>query len=225
MKSGRGPSQALMTTPLNAAQIVFGKLTSRLVMLAILALLVAPLLLAIRVFGGLDGRVVIATTAISLSTAFLGAALGLMYSTWHKRASNAAVFGLLTLVLLQAAPSAIEGVIYYVVNSRDVVTAGRRPEYKYHQDVLATCAPATMAMISERAVMGGDLPEMELTWLPHRQEQIGATSRPVPFVAPTWALNTGYNILVGLLVTLYSTVVLRRSCWWMPRPRAAPARS
>src|SRR5262249_1232728 len=50
----------LLTTPLTAPQIIWGKLSSRLVQLTILALLAAPLLLAIRVFGGLDARIVVA---------------------------------------------------------------------------------------------------------------------------------------------------------------------
>lgn len=90
---------ALMTTPLTSAQIILGKLTSRLVQLVILSLVAAPLLLALRVFGGLDAEVIVATTSVTLSAAVLAASLGLMYSVWHRRAATAAVFAFLTMAV------------------------------------------------------------------------------------------------------------------------------
>jgi len=94
---------ALMTTPMTSSQIIFGKLTSRLVLVVILALASTPLLLAIRIYGGLEAEVIAATTCISLSTAVLGASLGLLFSVWHRRAASAAILGLLTMSLFTAA--------------------------------------------------------------------------------------------------------------------------
>lgn len=98
---------ALMTTPMTSAQIIGGKLTSRMVQVFVLALVAAPLLLGIRIFGGLEARIVVATTAVTLSAAMLAAALGLMYSIWHRRAATAAVFALLTLVAFSLVPISI----------------------------------------------------------------------------------------------------------------------
>jgi ABC-type transport system involved in multi-copper enzyme maturation permease subunit len=196
----------LLTTPLTASQIVGGKLSSRVVQLTILALLAAPLLLAIRVFGGLDARIILASTAVSLSTAFLGAALALMYSTWHRRATGAAVFGLLTLVLIQGAPTAIEGILFYVLNDYGTLTGsgpnGSGLNYPFHMNVLATCSPATMAFLTESAVTGTDPPEFSISW--------PWAPGGVMTIAPMWMVNSAYNLVIAGLASIGSTVALRR---------------
>jgi len=99
---------ALMTTPLSTGRIVMGKLTGSVVQILILALIPAPLLLAIRVFGGLDARFAIGATAITMSTALLGASIGLLHSVWHRRAAVAMLFSYFALALLQAGPVVAE---------------------------------------------------------------------------------------------------------------------
>src|SRR5262249_9041924 len=140
---------------------VLGKLASRVVQLSILALLALPLLLAVRVFGGLETRGVLAGTSMSLSAALLGAALGMMFSVWHQRGSAAAIFGLLALALLMGAPTAVEAVLYSVRNDADL-TAGQARSYPFHDNIYATCTPAVMAYLTETLVMGGDLKRLEL---------------------------------------------------------------
>lgn len=196
---------ALLTTMMTAAQIVYGKLSSRIVQLLILGLMAAPLLLAVRVFGGLDAGVVIAATGISLSTAVLGAALGLMYSTWHKRATSAAVFAILTLILVQSAPSVVEGILFYWFNDIGTGASSGNGSYPFHINVLATCAPATLGMISAQLARGGELPvvSFQSDWL--------AGPGGVVVLGPTWVVNTVYNLLAALAVTLYTTGALRRT--------------
>jgi len=198
---------ALLTTPMTAAQIVYGKLASRIVQLVILGLLATPMLLAIRVFGGLNAEVVLAAAAISISTAILGAALGLMYSTWHTRATSAAVFAILTLVLLQAAPTVIEGILYYSLNEIGIGTG--RLDYEFHENIMATCSPAALAMITAQAAMGGELPVVSFssswaTWI------LGKPAAGIVILGPTWVLNSIHNLLIAVAVTLYSTSALRR---------------
>ncbi len=199
---------ALMTTPLSAAQIILGTLASRVVQLVILVLLATPLLLALRVFGGLDARVVFAATCMGISAALLGAALGLMFSVWHKRGTAAAIFGLLTLVLFMAAPSAVEGIVYYIMNDTETMSGVKQEAYSYHQQVLATCTPAEMAFLTESAMMGGELRTMEVPWVALPHDGIGFTL--VKLAVPMWTLNVGYNLLLTALVTAYSTRALRR---------------
>lgn len=76
---------ALMTTPLTSAQIVLGKLASRVVQLLILGLLTLPALLLLRLLGGLDAQAVIAGAVLTMSTAFLAASIGLLLSIVNKR--------------------------------------------------------------------------------------------------------------------------------------------
>lgn len=192
----------LLTTPLSAAQIIWGKLSSRLVQLTILSLLALPLLLAIRVFGGLDAGVVIAATVVSLSVALLGAALGLMYSTWHRRGMNAAVFGLLTLVLVQGAPSAVEGILVLALNET-LYTGGPR-EYPFHENVLATNAAAVMGFISATAVTGQELRSFSVSL---GAQELGYT----PFTIPMWTVNAVYNVVMTGAAVMASVVSLRRT--------------
>ncbi len=178
-----GTLPALMTTPLTSAQIAFGKLTSRLVQLVILSLLSAPLLLAIRVFGGLEAEVVLAAACISISTAFLGAALGLMYSVWHRRATTASMFGLFTLILFQGGPLTLQGILYELA---DPSTRGQFPE-----GVFFTCSPAVLALFTQRATVGSTpLATMTLTEI--------------------WALNAIYNTALAGAIALLASIALRR---------------
>lgn len=93
---------ALMTTPLSAAEIVTGKLSARIVLLLVLTASAAPILLAVRVFGGLDAQLTMLALSLGFSNAILGAALGLVLSVGAKRASRASnsAFGALALVNL-----------------------------------------------------------------------------------------------------------------------------
>lgn len=70
-----GTLSALLTTPLTPWQIVMGKLLSAFSQLSILALIPLPLVLAVRVFGGVPAEFVLAGLAVSFAMAFLGASL------------------------------------------------------------------------------------------------------------------------------------------------------
>lgn len=90
---------ALATTPLRPSQIVAGKLASRMVQLIILSLITAPLLLAVRTFGGLEASFVLSSACVTLSTALLAASLALWASNWAVRPTNAASFAVLIMIL------------------------------------------------------------------------------------------------------------------------------
>lgn len=76
----KGSLSTLIATPLTAAQIVLGKLTGRLSQLVILLLAGIPLLLAVRVFGGVSAWFVLSATCITLCTALLHASIALAAS-------------------------------------------------------------------------------------------------------------------------------------------------
>jgi len=94
-----GTLGTLLTTPLRAWQIVLGKLSGLCVQLLVLALIAAPLLLAIRVFGGVTADVVLQSAALWVTTALLAAMLGVLQSVNAKRSPTAAA-GALALFLL-----------------------------------------------------------------------------------------------------------------------------
>lgn len=94
----------LLTTPLTSRDIILGKLGARTVQLLILALVPTPLLLALRVFGGVEAEAIIATMALSLSLGMLGASLALMFSIWHRRTPSVVFFALCSLAVLAFLP-------------------------------------------------------------------------------------------------------------------------
>lgn len=98
---------SLMTTPMTAAQIVMGKLTSRLAQLLILSLISAPFLLGIRVFGGLDAEAIVAIIAITISSTFLMASLGILASIWGRKPANATVLAVMLYIVLTVAPAVL----------------------------------------------------------------------------------------------------------------------
>ncbi len=75
----------LLITPLSAAQIIVGKMLSRFVYIALLVLLSAPLLLAMRTYGGFTLDQLIRLEILSLSTALLGASVAILLSCWEAR--------------------------------------------------------------------------------------------------------------------------------------------
>lgn len=177
---------ALLTTPLTAGEIVGGKLTSRILQLVILALLSTPLLLAVRVFGGLDTRVVLQSAAITISVAVLGASLAVLYSVWHRRAASAALFAIFTLVLVQVGPPLVT--VLVVTNADIGMNVSNRGQAAIAASMTA-CSPL---------VLGG--------------VTAGGMGVAVPVAAwrSFWLFNVGYNLLLALAFGLVASVALRR---------------
>jgi len=98
-----GTLATLLTTPLKAWQVVIGKTCAFFVQLAILAFVAAPLLLAVRVFGGVGAEEVIAGTVLILANALLGGLCGMLFSVNVRRTAGAIMGGLLLLVFIQGA--------------------------------------------------------------------------------------------------------------------------
>ncbi len=94
----------LLTTPLTSRDIILGKLGSRTVQLVILALVPTPLLLALRVFGGVEAEAIFATVALALGVGMLGASLALMFSIWHRRTPSVVFFALCSTAVLVFLP-------------------------------------------------------------------------------------------------------------------------
>lgn len=96
-----GTLGTLLTTPLRAWQVVLGKLASTMVQLVILALVSTPILLGIRLFGGVTAEFVVAAQCLAISSAVLAGAVAIFHSVGSKRAPTAAAAGLLTFVVTQ----------------------------------------------------------------------------------------------------------------------------
>jgi len=75
----------LLSTPITPVQIVAGKLASRLLNLLLLASLSLPVMLVIRVFGGVSAEPVVGGVAITLTAALFAGSLSLFFSAGDKR--------------------------------------------------------------------------------------------------------------------------------------------
>ena len=145
-----GTLSALMTSPLSSLQIVVGKLTGRMYQVLLLALISAPMLLAVRVFGGVPAETIVAFTSVTLATALLGGAMGILFSVWHTRASSAAIFTLLTMGLLFMMPF----ILYFLLMKTGLL--GLEQAFGLStEDInvlapvgLAGCPPATLLTLS-----------------------------------------------------------------------------
>lgn len=104
-----GTLSALLTTPLTPWQIVMGKLISAFSQLTILALIPLPLVLAVRVFGGVPAEFVFAGLAVSFAMAFLGASLAVFFSTGAKRGLTASMLAMMTAMALNGVPALLVG--------------------------------------------------------------------------------------------------------------------
>jgi ABC-type transport system involved in multi-copper enzyme maturation permease subunit len=132
-----------MTTPMTAAQIIMGKLTSRLVQLLIIGLISVPFLMSIRVFGGLEAEVIVALVAITMSATFLMASLGILASVWSRKPASAVAMAFIMFLCLTVAP--VVAVIVFMINTR----AGPPDE------IFAFSAPMAMAAATLSITGGG----------------------------------------------------------------------
>lgn len=90
----------LMTTPIHSAQIVIGKLLSKMLQLVTLLAMSLPLLAIVRVLGGVPWDYVIAGICLTLSTSVFIAAVTMFYSILFRRAFVSILLSLGTLLAL-----------------------------------------------------------------------------------------------------------------------------
>ena len=90
----------LMSTPVSAFQIVFGKLLSGLLQLLVLLAVSLPLLTLVRVFGGVPLDYVLATVCITFTACLFAGAVALLFSALFRRAYAGILLTLGTLGVL-----------------------------------------------------------------------------------------------------------------------------
>ncbi|MCA9312342.1 MAG: ABC transporter permease subunit [Phycisphaerales bacterium] len=134
---------SLASTPLQADQIIFGKLASRISQLLLLALLAAPMLLFLRVYGGIEAHTILMMTALTLASATLAGSVGLMYSVWHRRPWTVVIIATLTMIALYGGPALVVGLlaIYWPGYSFWLASHG-----------FFLCPPAVMGVVHAEAV-------------------------------------------------------------------------
>lgn len=137
----------LITTPLTSAQIVCAKLASQTIQLLILALMGLPVVLALRIFGGVPASFLLKSNAVLLSAALLVSTLGLRFSLHRQRADVAIVGAFVTAALIQFGPLLLVAAAAW---------AGAGPRVLYIMPV--TCSPITLATLTAELMEGAGGP-------------------------------------------------------------------
>jgi ABC-2 type transport system permease protein len=104
----------LMTTPIGSAQIVLGKLFSKLLQLVLLLAITLPLLAIVRVFGGVPWGFLVCSLCVTLTTVTFIGSLSLFFSIFTRRAyvvilTTILMLGFLFLLL----PLMVGFLVYY----------------------------------------------------------------------------------------------------------------
>lgn len=160
----------LLTTPLSSRDLVLGKLSSGTVQLCVLAMVPMPLLLALRVFGGVETEAIVASLALSLSLGLLGASVALMFSIWQRRSPSIVFFALCTVAVVTGAPW-MAAMLY------DYASGGNVPETLLH---LLT-PYAQMLVLSPEFMGNSSVAQVRSYWLVSVGYNLAVTSGVVLF--------------------------------------------
>ncbi|MFO0832772.1 MAG: ABC transporter permease [Phycisphaerales bacterium] len=197
-----GTLATLLTTPLRTWQIVLGKGMGRLVELMILALVPVPLLLAIRLFGGVTTEAIVTMTVTCIANAMLAVQIGIFTSTVSRRATGAIVLAFLLLGAVMFLPMLT---VWATIVIRELTGGmGGRPLGWDLGAMVITCAPMTVFLQSISYLMG--------------ESAFGGAPLPVP-VLDVWMLHIAYTLGLCVLFFWLSCIALRRAL----RRDAAPA--
>jgi ABC-type transport system involved in multi-copper enzyme maturation permease subunit len=187
-----GTLGTLLTTPLQAWQIVLGKGLGRLVELLILALVPLPLLLALRSFGGVTAEALLTMTITCIANAMLAVQVGIFISTVSRRATGAIILSLITLAGVMFLPMLIT---WAIIMTQALTTSGSGNPGAFATGVLVTtCAPFTLGVQAFHYLFG--------------ESTIGRL--PVP-VLHIWGIHIAYTLALWLLFFWLSCIVLRRA--------------
>lgn len=189
---------ALLTTPLSPLQIVCSKGASRLAQLVIIAMIALPVLLGVRLFGGVRAETVIAGAALSLSSALMGASIGLWFSVRAARGTTAALAAYVLLALITAGLPLISLAINAIAEDR--FPGARLP------DVLGAWAPDWPLRIPLPAILISS-PPAALGAVTLAADQ-GLTVNGFP-VRGVWVGSTIWALLISVFSLTMASVSLR----------------
>lgn len=170
---------SLLATPLNSAQIVFGKLTSRLLQLVILAIVPLPILLILRVYGGLEAENVLAFTVISILSGGFSAAFAMLLSIVNKRPWSVFILSIIFIGLLNLVPSFVLPAMIMGAGGAPTSTLGH---------VIAWSSYVS--------------PGLALFGLQFR-------GYPMLYAVPPWIMTAGTLAALTVLISLFSALILR----------------
>ncbi|MCA9279748.1 MAG: ABC transporter permease subunit [Phycisphaeraceae bacterium] len=172
---------ALATTPLTSSQIILNKLASRFIQLLVLVLIPVPVLLAMRVLGGVEADYIFGATMLALSSSALGLSLGMFFSVKGKDARRSAGRAVFVMLLIMFGPALI----------RIVLSPWLGPPARL-RELYASSSPLTLGALTTYQL--GEMPP-------------GLTPADIKWI---WIVNTTYMFGLSLLFALASTMTFRK---------------
>jgi ABC-type transport system involved in multi-copper enzyme maturation permease subunit len=196
-----GTLGTLLTTPLQAWQIVLGKLLGRAVELVVIALLATPLLLATRTFGGVSGAGIAMFAGTCMLSAIVATQIAILASILSKRATGAIVLAMLMTGLVYFAPVLIR---LAILLTKAIQTGGGGPGNP--GIIVVTCPPVVMGLLTAELMSGESI-----------SRSLGIS------MTKAWLLHAAYMLVVLLVCFVIASLALRRSL--VREATGAPARA
>jgi len=113
----------LMTTPISSLQIVIGKLSSKLLQLALLLVISMPLLAIVRVMGGIPWNYVISSLCITLTAAIFAGSVSLLFSITNRHSHSVVVRTVFVCLLFYIGPLTVTQLVQHAYQVRIVSEA------------------------------------------------------------------------------------------------------
>lgn len=170
----------LLTSPIRPWQIVIGKLFSGIAALVVLSLCALPVLLAVRVFGGIDELFILGSFALCLSLGALVASLAMLNSFWCSKSSTATFLAFIFFAIIHGLPLLAVAIYASAVGG---------PPAGAFITVLLCSAPVSIFGMTVDFIGGG-----------------GAPFSPWQAIVT----GTTYNLVITAFIVLLCTVILRR---------------
>jgi ABC-type transport system involved in multi-copper enzyme maturation permease subunit len=174
-------ASTLAMTPLPALHIIASKLSSRILLLLILALLPTPILLGFRIFGGIEAAPLLQASSVIFSSALMGGSIALFFSTRFSKPASAVATTISTLALFSAFPLIVFFVQYQLLGNFNF--APRPAAWSF----VPSPVMALSATIST---------------------YVGGTPRGAGFFASLWYSNSIFNLCVSALFIALATLSL-----------------
>ncbi len=176
----------LMTTPINALQIVLGKLLSKTWQLLLLIAISLPLLAIVRLFGGIPWDFLMRALTLTLASILFVGSLSLLYSIYFRKSYSVIIVTVITL-----------GVLYGLVPLLSVLAA--------EADLVSNNTVESMLFYLNPFFALGMITENALS--PGRFGGAGLSGR---WLAHCGVFLGGASLLIGLAVVRVRAVALKQ---------------
>lgn len=174
-------ASTLAMTPLPPLHIIASKLSSRILLLLILAILPTPILLGFRIFGGIEAGPLLQASSVIFTSALLGGSIALFFSTRFAKPASAVATTIATLALFSATPLLVVLVQHYFLGAR-----GMSPQ------------PTGWSFI----------PSSVMSLAATISTYVGGTPRGVGFFASLWYSNSIFNLCASAVFVALATLSL-----------------